>query len=111
VAKIYIDLGEPYSFEIDGHLLEIYWTEEDNHYVYARLVQPDGTEWHGFSGYGVGAGLEEAGYGTEPRNVKKCCSGCLRSHRPAINNMVKQKTAGMTVSRGFLCQQATICYG
>jgi len=28
-----------------------------------QLEQPDGTVWHGWSGYGVGAGLEDAGYG------------------------------------------------
>jgi hypothetical protein len=27
------------------------------------LEQSNGTVWHGFSGYGVGAGLEDAGYG------------------------------------------------
>lgn len=51
--------------EIDlpgGRRLEIYWTEDDNFYIYARLTEPDAV-WTGWSGYGVGAGLEDAGYG------------------------------------------------
>lgn len=51
------------SFTIDGHAIDIVYTNEDNYYVYARLVQSDGTVWTGFSGYGVGAGLEDCGYG------------------------------------------------
>lgn len=43
--------------------LEVVWVEEDNFYVYAHLAQEDGTHWHAFSGYGVGAGLEDADYG------------------------------------------------
>lgn len=36
------------------------------------MTQPDGVVWTGFSGYGVGAGLEDAGYGysTEEREDK-----------------------------------------
>ena len=49
--------------ELDGCKVELVYTHEDNYYVYARLTQPDGTVWHGWSGYGVGAGLEDAGYG------------------------------------------------
>jgi hypothetical protein len=57
------------AFEVDGWLLEVFFREEDNHYQYAKLTQPDGNLWHGWSGYGVGAGLEDAGYGysTEDR--------------------------------------------
>jgi len=51
------------SFEIDGHTIEALFEITDNHYQYVRLTQPDGTEWTGFSGYGVGAGLEECGFG------------------------------------------------
>ncbi len=50
-------------FEVDGHTIEVRWTEEDNHYQYVRLTQPDGNVWTGWSGYGVGAGLEDCGYG------------------------------------------------
>lgn len=53
----------PCHFEVDGVRITIYWRIEDNHYQYAKLEQPDGTVWHGWSGYGVGAGLEDAGYG------------------------------------------------
>lgn len=56
-------------FEVDGLKLEVLFREEDNHYQYARLTQPDGVVWTGFSGYGVGAGHEDAdyGYSTEER--------------------------------------------
>lgn len=57
------DLAGPVRFEADRHALDVHCVDEDNHYVYARLTQPDGTVWHGFSGYGVGAGLEDCGYG------------------------------------------------
>jgi hypothetical protein len=48
---------------VADHTLEIFWANDDNCYVYARLTQPDGVKWTGWSGYGVGAGLEDAGYG------------------------------------------------
>lgn len=62
---------EACRFEIDGHVLEVFWCEEDNFYVYARLTQPDGNIWTGFSGYGVGAGLDDGEYGfsTEDREL------------------------------------------
>lgn len=65
-----IEDDEPSIFKVDGHTLEVFWLNEDNYYVYARLIQPDGTVWTGWSGYGVGAGLEDAeyGYSTEDRN-------------------------------------------
>lgn len=50
-------------FEVDGWRLEVFFRIEDNHYQYARLAQPDGNVWHGWSGYGVGAGLEDCDYG------------------------------------------------
>jgi hypothetical protein len=41
---------------------------ESNYYVYAELREPDGTIWTGFSGFGVGAGLETIpGFSTEAR--------------------------------------------
>lgn len=66
---------ERHSAELDGHKVEVvYVTEkssrvdedggpENNHYVLAKLTQPDGTVWRGWSGYGVGAGLEDADFG------------------------------------------------
>jgi hypothetical protein len=51
------------TVEFEGCSVELVYMKEDNHYVYARLTQPNGNVWHGFSGYGVGAGLEDAGYG------------------------------------------------
>lgn len=59
----YIAKGEPYMLLVDGWRIEVQPTIEDNHYVYARVTQPDGVVWHGFSGYGVGSGLEDAEYG------------------------------------------------
>lgn len=53
----------PAVIQIDDYRITVYWTDEDNYYLYVQLEQPDGTIWHGFSGYGVGAGLEDAGYG------------------------------------------------
>lgn len=61
--EYFIDIDSICRIEIEGHLIEIYWTYEDNFYLYVRLIQPDGTVWLGFSGYGVGAGLENCGYG------------------------------------------------
>lgn len=54
---------EPLKISIKNHNLEIHYIDDDNYYVYVKLTQPDGVEWCGFSGYGVGAGLEDAGYG------------------------------------------------
>lgn len=51
------------EFESDGWKIEWVNTDEDNYYQYVRLTQPDGVVWTGFSGYGVGAGLETCGYG------------------------------------------------
>ncbi|MCY4500317.1 MAG: hypothetical protein OXE57_01975 [Alphaproteobacteria bacterium] len=62
---------EPLRFAFpDGSRLDVVWTVQDNHYVYARLEQPDGVTWTGWSGYGVGAGHETTdwGYSTEERN-------------------------------------------
>lgn len=59
----YKTTGEPLVVNVDGCTLTIFYEISDNHYQYARLDQPDGTVWLGFSGYGVGAGLEDAGYG------------------------------------------------
>jgi hypothetical protein len=61
---------DPVRFEVDGHKITAFFLEDDNHYLFVELEQPDGTKWHGWSGYGVGAGLEDAGYGydTEVQN-------------------------------------------
>lgn len=62
----------PAEFEIDGHKITAYFIDRDNHYQFVRLEQPDGTLWHGWAGYGVGAGLEECdyGYSTEEQNER-----------------------------------------
>lgn len=59
----FTDTEELCSFEIEGWRLDVYFRNEDNYYQYAQLTQPDGNVWHGWSGYGVGAGLEDCGYG------------------------------------------------
>lgn len=59
----FLENDQPCELMADGCTITIRWTEEDNFYIYARLEQPDGTLWHGWSGYGVGAGLEDCGYG------------------------------------------------
>jgi hypothetical protein len=51
------------KFCVDGWTIEVFFRIEDNHYQYVKLTQPDGNFWHGWSGYGVGAGLEDCGYG------------------------------------------------
>jgi hypothetical protein len=59
-------------FSVDGFTIEVRWIDEDNIYQFVRMEQSDGNVWHGWSGYGVGAGLEDAGYGysTEEQNQR-----------------------------------------
>lgn len=66
----YRDAETPAIFEINGHKIEIYWLETDNYYQFIRLTQPDGVEWTGFSGYGVGAGLESGAHGFDTDSVE-----------------------------------------
>ena len=61
-ADYFIDRREPLIATINDCRLSVWWTEEDNYYQYARLER-EGVTWAGFSGYGVGAGLENANYG------------------------------------------------
>ena len=56
-------MGDARYAKHNAYDLNIIWTDEGNFYVYAELEEPDKTLWHGFSGYGVGAGLETCGYG------------------------------------------------
>ena len=49
--------------DFDKYRLEFRCTETDNMYIFAELTEPNGTVWTGFSGYGVGTGLEDADYG------------------------------------------------
>lgn len=68
----------PTRFVIGDHTLDVRWVDDDNYYVFARLEQPDGTVWTGFSGYGVGAGLEDCGYGFSTGH----CAAMLRDIYP-----------------------------
>lgn len=49
----------------DGSIVNIKVVEDQNYTAYARIVHPSGRVWSGFSGYGIGAGLEhdEIAYG------------------------------------------------
>lgn len=55
--------GNIVTVVIEGCEIKVTLRNEDNLYIYAQLTEPDGTVWQGFSGYGVGAGLEDCGYG------------------------------------------------
>ena len=48
------------DFYFDGYKISIWYEETDNYYQYAKMIEPDGTVWTGFSGYGVGNGLEDS---------------------------------------------------
>ena len=76
--RAYEDIEDQCVFKVDGHTVTAHWRKTDNHYQFVRLEQPDGNIWHGWSGYGVGAGREDAGYGySTPR-----CEGWLRGIWP-----------------------------
>ncbi len=63
-VDVFKDSNEVCTFEVADHKIEVFWRDdEDNHYQYVRLTQPDGNTWLGFSGYGVGAGFEDGDYG------------------------------------------------
>lgn len=55
--------GESVEFKVGDIQVEIAWVHDDNYYCYARLTVSPDEVWTGFSGYGVGAGLEGCGYG------------------------------------------------
>ncbi len=57
------EAAQRYEETIDGHKIEAVFEQTDNYYAYVRLTQPDGVVWTGFSGYGVGAGLESGDHG------------------------------------------------
>ena len=61
-TEVFRKSGEPCVMEAGGCRIEVFFTSEDNYYQYARLTQPDGTVWLGWSGYGVGTG-NDAYYG------------------------------------------------
>lgn len=67
----YSATDEKCTFKVDDVLIEVHWVRTDNMYQLVKVTYPDGTVWHGFSGYGVGAGLEEAGYGYDTREVEQ----------------------------------------
>lgn len=67
------EAGTPCLFKIDGINITVYWLEEDNHYQYVQMEQPNGIIWTGWSGYGVGAGLEDADYGFSTSDREEKC--------------------------------------
>lgn len=68
---------------VAAHTLEIFWTHDDNYYVYARLTQPDDVQWMGWSGYGVGAGLEDGDHGFCTSNREDSAWNHWRVNEPA----------------------------
>ena len=62
VTEVFRRSGRPCVMEAGGCRMEVFFTDEDNYYQYARLTQPDGMVWLGWSGYGVGTG-DDAYYG------------------------------------------------
>jgi hypothetical protein len=61
-TEVFRRSGRPCVMEAGGCRMEVFFTDEDNYYQYARLTQPDGMVWLGWSGYGVGTG-DDAYYG------------------------------------------------
>ena len=57
------------AVDVGPHKLEAFFEYSDNYYLFVRLTQEDGAVWTGWSGYGVGAGLEDAGYGFSTDSV------------------------------------------
>ena len=52
------DYFAPGEGEIEGY--KFHWTMDDSpEMVNLTLIEPDGTEWIGFSGYGMGAGFDD----------------------------------------------------
>ena len=68
----YLQARKPCRLKIDKHKITVYWLYEENYYQFVKLEQPDRVTWHGWSGYGVGAGLESGrhGYITEKQNER-----------------------------------------
>lgn len=54
-----------------GYKTTIWWLDEDNIYQYVRAEHQNGTIWHGWSGYGVGAGLEDESRGHSTKEREK----------------------------------------
>lgn len=56
-----VELREPpQEFKCARHRVVIFQVEDDGEiFQYARLEQPDGVVWHGWSGYHVGKGFED----------------------------------------------------
>ena len=62
--EVNVDIGamegvdaEEGSGDLEGYHFE--WSYDGESKLTLRLVEPDGTEWTGFSGYAMGAGWEE----------------------------------------------------
>ncbi len=61
--EFFMERSIPLEVGVDDTQITFWFIETDNYYQYARVVQPDGNIWTGFSGYGVGAGLEDGSHG------------------------------------------------
>ena len=49
----------------------VFWVITDNYYQYVELEEPDGSLWHGFSGYSVGPGFKEGEEGCSTEACEK----------------------------------------
>lgn len=56
------DTGK-YGYSTTASKITIWRVQEDNNYIYARIVTPNGDVWSGYSGYGVGDEFEDGSYG------------------------------------------------
>lgn len=55
-------------FKFKKYKIELFWEHTDNYYIYGKLTQPDKSVWIGFSGYGIGNGLDDSyGYSTKEK--------------------------------------------
>lgn len=56
------DTGK-YGLSTTASRITIWRVQEDNNYIYARIVTPHGDIWSGYSGYGVGDEFQDGSYG------------------------------------------------
>lgn len=61
----------PIVFDLDDNEISIgvVYSEFSNFITFARIKQPDGIVWTGFSGYGIGLGFEDGRYDTDTAAV------------------------------------------
>lgn len=65
------DDGHMLTLTLDMAKVRIQFEDTDNFYQFAEFEQRGAPIWHGWSGYGVGAGLEDCGYGFNTHNCER----------------------------------------